>query len=474
MEKLSFKTKVDYGIGAVGKSLSCSLSSGNFLYYCVNVLRLNKTFLMPLFFVVRIWDGITDLLMGTIIDNTRSRLGKFRPWILLGAVTNAIVVIGMFWWPGLRGAGLMIYITFFFLMFDLTYTMVDVGYWSMIPALTLDTRERDQISAAPRIIGSVAGSISAFFFQIINALGGEEVNKGFFRYALITSAFFILTAVYSGITVKERVAAPPQKKDEKYTLSQAFRILINNKQALVVVLIMVLFNLANNLTNDTMIYYFKFVVGEGHTVNILNKIALNNIDQYSYFKLVIGGAQFIGLAGFSFFSKRFGRNRLYISSMVMPIAGYLLMNVVRGISPGTYLPFLAAGFLSNSGYGSMSVMQSVMLADSVDHGEYETGSRNEGIIFSALTFLNKIAAAFSSVIILIGFSIAKFGGEDAVSATLGAQKAISFLMFKLPPIILLLTLIVYLSGFRLKPDYMKAVTDELQRRRTERLAALSE
>jgi len=466
MEKLSFKTKVDYGAGTVGKSLSYMLSSGHFLYYCVNVLRLDKAFLMPLFFVVRIWDGLTDLLMGTVIDNTRSRLGKFRPWILLGAVSNALVVVGMFWFPGLRGAGLMIYITVFFLLFDLTYTMVDVGYWSMIPALTLDTHERDQISIAPRVIGGIAGSISAFFFQIINMLGGEEVNRGFFRYALITSFFFILTAVYSGITVKERVAAPPQTQAQrKYSLAQAFRILVNNKQALVVIVIMVLFNLANNLTNDTMIYYFKFVLGEGHTVNILNRMTLNNLDQYSYFRLIIGGAQFIGIACFSMFSKRFGRNRLYISSMITPIAGYLLMSLSSSIAPGAFLPFLLAGFISNSGYGLMSVMQSVMLADAVDHGEYETGSRNEGIIFSALTFLTKIASAFSSVIILFGFSIAKFGGEDAVNATPGAQSAIRFLMFQLPPICLVLTLIVYLSGFRLKPRYMQTVTEELRHRR---------
>jgi len=156
-EKMKFSQKLEYGIGTMGKSMSYGLISGRIMYYFNNVLRVDQSFAAALFFFGRLWDGINDLLMGTIVDNTKSRLGKFRPWILIGAVSNAIVVIGMFYKPSYAGAALMVYLTAMYVLQDATYTMVDVGYWSMIPALSLDSKERESISLTPRISAVVGG-----------------------------------------------------------------------------------------------------------------------------------------------------------------------------------------------------------------------------------------------------------------------------------------------------------------------------
>lgn len=459
-EKISWRTMLDYGIGTIGKSLSFGLANGKIMYYLVTTLRMSKRILTPMFFFGRIWDGFTDLVMGTVIDNTHTRLGKFRPWILFGAVSNALVSVGLFWKPpGAEGAALLVYIIIMYLLWGLTYTMVDVSYYALIPAMTMNTQERDKISMIPRIFGGGIGIVSAFILQIIDGLGGrEEANTGFLYYALITSGLYILTSVYSGVRVKENstMAAAQEKQQEKFSLGQALRILIHNDQVIIVVIMMLLYSLANNLTNGAAVFYFEF--------------AIENVDYYSYFVIIMGASQAIGLFGFPFFSKWFGRDWVYRISILLPVAGYLLMNVVGAAFPSQFIPLAIAGFITGAGVGSMSVMQNVMLADAVDYGEYLNGTRNEGIIFSMLTLLGKVAGAFTDLIMLIAFSIARFGGEDAVTATPAAITSFKLLMYVIPPIILIITFLLYQARFRLKPAFMQDIAAELQRRRGENAA----
>lgn len=254
-KKLSWGTKFGYGFGTFGKSMSYGLANGFISMYFVSVLGLSTEFLAVMFFLARIWDGVNDLLMGTIIDNTKSRLGKFRPWVLSGALLNAVVTVGLFWQPGLKGAALYVFATAMYLLWDASYTMIDVSYWSMIPALTLDSKERDQVSMLPRIIGGAAGIIGAFTMQIVDKLGGPVINGGYLKYAMISSAVYIVTAALCVMTTKENVSMPSQEKD-KFSLGAAARILFSNDQTLVIVGIMILFNLANNLTNAVSPFYF--------------------------------------------------------------------------------------------------------------------------------------------------------------------------------------------------------------------------
>lgn len=449
-DRLSWGKKIGYGTGTLGKSLSYGLANGFIMLYFVSVLRLDTGFLAVMFFLARIWDGVNDLVMGAIIDSTKSKMGKFRPWIITGAVLNAFAVVALFYSPGFIGIGLYIYATLVYLLWDATYTMVDVGYWAMIPALTLDSGERDQVSMIPRIFGGAMGIIGAFTLQIVDKLGGQTVNGGFLMYAIVTGVAYIVTAAICVAVTKERIL-PAAPKQEKFSLIKSAKILFSNDQALVIVVIMILFNLAINLTNSVSVFYFKFV--------------LNSQDKYSFFSILLGAAQTIGLFGFPFFSKWFGRDRVYKYSMVLPCIGYMLMACVNALLGGAYVPFLVAAFVMSIGFGSMSVMQNVMLADAVDYGEWKTGERSDGVIFSMLTFLSKVATALSMFITLIGFKIVGFGGEDATYATPQAVKCIETVMFIIPPIILLLALLTYVKKFKLKPVLTGKISAELIERR---------
>lgn len=449
-KKLSWATKIGYGTGTIGKGLSYALASTFLSVYFLNVLHIDAGYLAVLFFLAKIWDGINDILMGTIIDNTKSRFGKFRPWIVAGAVTNAIVTTLMFYYPGFDGIGLYIYVTVLYVLWDMTYTMIDVGYWAMIPAMTLDSKERDQVSLIPRVFGSVAGLTGAFMPQIIDLLGGMELNAGFLKLSLITSVAYIVTAGICVFFAKERVTNTAEQKQEPFSLGRSLKILFRNDQALVIVGIMILFNMAINLTNGVSLFYFLYV--------------LENNNMYSFFTILLGISQGVGLLGFPFFCKWFGRHRVYVASLVIPCIGYTLMILSNTFLNGQFLPFAMAAFVMSSGFGSMSVMQNVMLADAVDYGEWREKTRNEGVIFSMLTFLSKIATAFSQFIIMFGFKIVKFGGENATTATPEAVRAIEFIMFWLPPVVLVCALLIYLKGFKLKPEFMEQISDEIRKR----------
>ena len=215
--RLTWRSKIGYGVGTIGKSMSYGLASGFISYWFLSGLGLSPAFLGVMLFVARLWDGVNDLLMGAIIDSTRTKWGKFRPWMVIGAVTNAAVTVLLFTNPGFRGVGLYVYATVCFVLWDMTYTMIDVSYWAMIPALTLDSHDRDQVSMLPRIFGGAAGIVGAFTLQITDKLGGVA-NGGFMKYALLTSGIYILTVLICAGTVRERIAPPPQQKEERFSL----------------------------------------------------------------------------------------------------------------------------------------------------------------------------------------------------------------------------------------------------------------
>ena len=460
-QKASWFTKISYGIGATGKGLSYGVY-GKLEIFLLTVLRIDKKLLMPLFFLEKIFDGVNDMLMGIIIDNTYTKWGKFRPWCFIGAVTNALMVVATFGPPdALRShpVWLFVYIAFFYVMWDITYTPVDVAYYAMIPALSSSPKERDQFATIPRLFSGIVGIPMAFAMVLVERLGDGEGQdawgSGLFRLALITSVIYVITSTYSAIMTKEHNIAPPPPKAQrvKFSLGDALRILWNNKQVMVIVGVMILFNMANNLTNGAGGYYLLFVA--------------KNTAQEGMLNLLKGAANGVGLFLFPVISGWLGRKKVYSGTLLLPCLGYIAMAIVTYTVPAQsiFIPLAAATFATCIGYGSMSVMQSVMLADGVDYGEYETGHRNEGIIFSMLTMLSKLAWAFSSLATMITFSVVKFGGQDAVEATPLAQKGISFLMFILPPILLLAAFALYRGGYKLTPERMAQVKDELEARK---------
>ena len=439
--------KVSFGMGPIGKNMCSSLVYGSFLsLYFMQTLNISAAYLSVMFLLCRIWDGVNDLFMGAIIDAVHSRFGKFRPWIFFGALTNSICTILIYWDPGFRGAMIYAYVTILYLLCDLTFTMIDVSYWALIPALTLDRKERDQVSVIPRLTGAIGGAVSSFTLNIVDALGGRGSNSGFLKYALIASVVYIATSTICAANANERVH-DITVSTEKFSLIRSAKILFGNDQALTVVIIMLLFNAANCVTTAVMMYYFMYVI--------------DSESFFGTFNILTGVISGIGLLGFPLISKKINRNKIYLTAYLMPIVGYILMALVGSMSSFNMILFIIAAAIPFIAYGAMGVMENVMLADAVDYGEWKTGVRAVAVTTSAGSVGQKLGSGLGTALLGLVLSAAGYNGLAAVQ-TEAAVSSIKFI-FVVFPIALYVLLLVIMRFYDLD-DMLPTIKKDLEAR----------
>lgn len=174
--KTTWREKIGYGVGAIGLDLSYGLFYSYLSYYLSSVLGLKEAFLLILTPLARIWDGINDPIMGTIVDSTKTKMGKYRPWILIGTASNAIVLSLLFTSFGMSGTKLYIYIGFMYVLWGMTNTMADIPYWSMVPSFTNDPKDRNLISTVARTFSGFGQGVITVMTPIVLPIlsGGME------------------------------------------------------------------------------------------------------------------------------------------------------------------------------------------------------------------------------------------------------------------------------------------------------------
>lgn len=261
-DRLSFKEKYSYGVGAIGKDMCCGIIFTYCMLYFTDVLKLSASFVGTLFFLAKFWDAVNDLGMGMIVDNTHSRWGKFRPWLAIGTIVNAIILVALFTDWGLSGTSLYIFAAIMYIVWGMTYTVMDIPYWSMLPNLTSNPEERDRVAVIPRIFASIGGSllVGGFGLQIMDFLGNGDAQVGYTNFAIVIAIIFIVTVGITVVNVKsaDRVEA---KKPEKTSFRKMFEIIRKNDQLLVAIATILTFNFGMNCIAGVQTYYFIYVAG---------------------------------------------------------------------------------------------------------------------------------------------------------------------------------------------------------------------
>lgn len=178
-KKLTGKEKFAYGIGAVGKDMVYMLSASYILYYYQDIMGVEAFIMGIILLIARVFDAFNDPIMGILVAKTKTRWGKFRPWLLIGTITNAIILFVMFAAPpALNGKGLVAYAAIFYILWGVTYTMMDIPYWSMIPAFTDGGKEREGLSALARSCAGVGSAlVTIFTVMAVSFLGTNLVAK---------------------------------------------------------------------------------------------------------------------------------------------------------------------------------------------------------------------------------------------------------------------------------------------------------
>ncbi len=335
-KKLSGKEKTSYGLAAVGKDLCYMLSASYVLYYFQDIMGVSAAAMGVILLVARVFDAFNDPdpIMGIITAKTRTRWGKFRPWLFIGTVLNAVILYVMFSAPpSLSPSGLTAYAAVFYILWGTTYTMMDIPFWSMIPAFTEGGKERENLTTLARSCAGVGSALITIVTIIaVQALGAGDERIGFSRFALVIAAVFVLFETIAVITIKEKSTV-----DVKTTsVGDMFKALIHNDQTMVVVLAIVLVNTAVYITSNLVIYFFKYDVGGDAWYN-----------SYTIFNTFGGAVSILSMMVlFPLLRKFFSTTKVFYIGTGSAIVGYLTLIAIAFLTPmdNVYL-LLIPGFL---------------------------------------------------------------------------------------------------------------------------------
>ena len=449
-----------FGLGAVGKDMVYALASSYVLYYYQDVLGLSAAFVGLILMIARIFDAANDPFMGIVVAKTNTRFGRFRPWIITGTVLNALVLYFLFAAPDITGAPLMVWFSAMYILWGVTYTMMDIPYWSMIPAVTSDPKERENLSVVGRSCASVGNALVAVFtLMAVSALGGGSERTGFARLALIIAVLFVIAEMILFMTIKEKRSETETKTG---TVREMIQALARNDQAMVTVITIILVNSAMYITMNLIIYFFKYDFG-----------GADWIGSYTTFNMVGGLGQILGMTlVYPLMHRKMPNQTVFRTALALSIAGYLIIMVMCLTGLGHSLVAICIpGMLVFCMSGILVVLTTVFLSGTVDYGEIRTGRREESVIFSMQTFVGKAASGLSVFMAGLGISLIGLKGnadQTAVVAEVQSASAIAglrFLMTLLPAAGLIIAMIVFVRHFKLTDERMNQIANQLKERR---------
>ena len=454
--ELTLKQKAAFGIGAVGKDMVYALSASYVMYYYQDVLGLSASFVGLILMIARFFDALNDPFMGVVVAKTRSRWGRFRPWIFSGTLLNAVVLYALFAAPVMSQAAMMVYFSIVYILWGVTYTMMDIPYWSMIPAVTQTPKDRENLSMIGRTCAGVGSAIIAMFTMLlVGLLGGESERTGFRWVALIVSVIFVVTETVCCTSMREN----DKSEMKTATVREMFSALLSNDQAMVVVGTIVLINSALYLTSNFIIYFFKYDFGgTGWKAT------------YTLFSTVGGAAQILGMMVlYPLLRKKFSSTEVFRLSLILALCGYgaLLVFCLTGMSHSLAL-LCVPGVVVFACNGMLSVLTTLFLSNSVDYGQLRTGRREESVIFSMQTFVVKAASGVAVFLTGIGLDLIGLVGNTDETGPVAEQSAgtllgLRLMMTVLPMLVLVCALLLFGRKFVLTDERASEISVELQK-----------
>ena len=401
--KLSAGRKLCFGVGALGKDLCYAMISTYLMIYLTDTVGLAPFFVGNLFLVARVWDAINDPMMGFVVDNTRTRWGKFRPWILIGTLINAVILVLLFRGPELEGFALYAYYSVMYILWGMTYTVMDIPYWSMLPSMSSTKEERDSMSVIPRIFASSAWLlVGAFGLALIDRLGGGNEAKGYASTSVVVAVVFVATILVTVIFARDRSSmdAASGQKAKRTSLKDAIHVITGNDQLKVYIGVVLAYNLVVQLAGGMALYYFKYVTQDENL--------------FPYFTTAASVAEMGALFLFPILS------RFMSKKAVFAVASY---------------------------------------------GEVKLGTRNESIVASFQTLLVKTASAVAGWLIGVGLTISGF--VENVPQTEETIMGMRILMGVVPSVITVLAFVIYAKGYKLDGSFLENISKQLKAKKVE-------
>ena len=385
--------------------------------------------------VLRIAELFVDPFIGNIIDKTKTRWGRFKPWVIVGAFVAAITLAFLFTdFGGLALTNPTLYLILFAIVYfimDIFYSAKDVAIWSMIPALSFDSHERE-ITATVARIGSVFGAnlvtvivMPVVLYFSVNQNGGAGDPTGWFAFACIGGGIATLGAIILGIGTKEQDSALRENKTDT-SAKDVFKVLTQNDQLLWTAIAYLVYGIGINIVNNFNLYYFIYVIGDATKFSGLGVI-----------NTIIG---LLAVAAFPVLTTKFSRRKLFFASIaIMTVA--LVIYAMGGTN--VYLALFGAGLFALP-QPLVFLVVLMTITDSVEYGQLKLGHRDEAVCLCVRPLVDKFAGAVSSGIIgLVAIWVGMTGGASAADITQENLFHFQLVMFAAPIVLMIIASFIY-------------------------------
>lgn len=440
-----------FGLGTLGRDMLYTMVSMYLIYYLTDVLELSTKSLWAVTTVIvcaRIFDALNDPIMGLIVDNTQTRIGKFKPWIILGGIISGLITILLFTDLNLNGSSFVLVFSLLYILWGIGYTANDIAYWSMLPSLSLIRKERERIGAFARLCANIGMfTIVAGIIPLTSLL---EKHLGSMKDAYLILVIVIVFIMWLSMFVtvfgvKEKQIVT--HKQEKTKFKDLAKTIIKNDQLVWISIAMALFMIGYISTTSFGLYYFKYAFG--------------NESMYSVFAAVLGVSQILALLLFPLFSKKFNRRKLFTFATILVVMGYM----VFFFSPMNMIYIGVAGVFMFFGQAFIQLLMLMFLADTVEYGHYKLGKRNESITFSLQPLINKMGGAVASGI--VGATVIVSGIVDANSSadmTANGLLILKIAMLVIPLVLILTSYLIYFFKYKINSQFYNEIINTLRKK----------
>ena len=444
------RNKYFFGLGTIGRDMFYAFEANALLYFLSNVLSLPlKVFaaVSLVLSVLRIADALNDPITGLVIDNIHTKWGKFKPAILVGGVLSVVFYLMLFGNIG-TGTAYVIFFAVAYILWDISYGINDIAYWTLLPALTQDQKQREKYGAFARICANIGMYIIMVGWQPITAALGNT-QKSWMLVACAVSVLYLGFLCFPLFGVKENRTIGGED-EEKVTLRDMWHALVKNDQLMWTTLAMGLFMVGYCTTTGFATYYMQYLFGD--------------INLYAVLAAVCGVAQLAALMIFPLFSKRFNRHQLYTGATLLVIVGY----AVFFFAEHSIVLVALAAVIIFVGQAFIQLLMLMFLTDTIEYGQWKLGRRTESITFSIQPLVNKIGGALSTGLISISVILAGIKTHESDTAAemidTSGKLTVKLAMFVIPLVLIVAGYIIYRAKYKINEEFYNKMLDDLKSR----------
>jgi glycoside/pentoside/hexuronide:cation symporter, GPH family len=456
--KLSLKEKISYGFGDLASVLYWQTFMLYFTYFYTDVFIIPASVAATMFLVSRIWDGVNDPLMGIIADRTKTRWGKFRPYLLWMCVPFAIAGVLAFTTPNFDLSGKIIWAYATFILIMMLYTAINIPYTALMGVISPSSIERTSVSSIKFLFAFAAGIIvSATLLPMTQVLGGGNEQKGwqmsFVVYGIMAVLFFLIA--FRG--TRERVLPP---SGQKANIGKDLKELVTNKPWLILLATTITFILFVAIRSSVTVHYFKYVIGNQElTLPFMGTKTYDFVALTSVYNTIGQISSLLGVLVVTSIARKLGKKRTFLLYFIVAIFSTAILYVLTAKQLGMIFFFQITGSFTG---GPLSVLLWAMYADTADYAEWKKGRRATGLIFSASTMSQKFGWAFGAFVALnlmaqVGFQPNEAQNPDSIRGLL--------LLFSLIPAAMGIVSVLISLAYPLNDKRVAVIEAELVERR---------